>query len=215
MERTIKIIREKRLIAIVRGVRREDLLPFAEAVCRGGIAALELPFTAGKPETDAAAAENIALLSQAMQGEMVIGAGTVLTPAQVELTKQAGGRFIISPNTDPAVIGRTRALSMASIPGAMTPTEVAAAWALGADFVKLFPAGTLGSAYIKAIRAPLGHVSLLAVGGVSLENMSALREAGVCGFGIGGAIVNRDWIESRQFEKIEAAARAFSAAALG
>ena len=97
--------------------------------------------------------------------------GTVLTTAEVQQAVDAGARYIISPNVNPDVIRETKRLGAVSIPGALTPTEVATAYAYGADFVKLFPAGELGLSYIKAIRAPLAHIPMLAVGGVNENNL--------------------------------------------
>jgi 2-dehydro-3-deoxyphosphogluconate aldolase/(4S)-4-hydroxy-2-oxoglutarate aldolase len=146
---------------------------------------------------------------------MIIGAGTVITKKQVELTKEAGGRFIISPDTNPEVIKATKALGLVSIPGALTPTEARQASLAGADFVKLFPISSLGPEYVKALRAPLSAVELLAVGGVDLNNMADYRKAGACGFGIASSITDKKMIAEENYEGIEALARAYVEAAKG
>lgn len=202
-----------KIIAIARGIEADDLLRFAEAIYKGGVRLLELPFSPSAPETDAQNAGNIRLLADAFAGKMCIGAGTVLTPEQVELTASAGGCFVISPNTDKTVIERTRALGLVSVPGALTPTEIVAARNYGADLVKLFPAANFGADYVKAITAPLSHIPLLAVGGITPENIPVFREAGVCGFGIGSAIADRTLIQAGHFEKITELARRFTEAA--
>ncbi len=199
----IKKIEEKKIIVIVRGVEKNKLIPLAEAMYKGGIRFLEITYSADKKVSDEETAENIKMLSEHFGGRMYIGAGTVLTEEQVALTKKAGGQFIISPDTVPAVIRKTKELGMISIPGAVTPSEITTAVKSGADFVKLFPANNLGAAYIKAITAPLCNVKLLAVGGIDENNMSEYLKAGVCGFGIGGNIVKKQLIDAGDFAAIE------------
>ena len=127
----------------------------------------------------------------------------------VERAYAAGAQFIVSPDTNVAVIQRTRELGMVSMPGAMTPSEAMAAHTAGADFVKLFPAGALGAGYIKAVRAPLSHIAFLAVGGINENNAKSFIEAGCVGLGVGGNLVNKAWIEAGEFNKIAALARTF------
>ena len=127
----------------------------------------------------------------------------------VELTKEAGGKFIISPNTDKAVIEKTRALSLVSMPGAFSPTEICDAYKYGADFVKLFPIAELPVSYVKAIRAPISHIPMLAVGGVDLNNIPEYLKVGICGFGIGSSITDKKMIEEGNFEGITALARKY------
>ncbi len=199
----IKKIEEKKIIVIVRGVEKNKLIPLAEAMYKGGIKFLEITYSADKKVSDEETAENIKMLSEHFGGRMYIGAGTVLTEEQVALTKKAGGQFIISPDTVPEVIRKTKELGMISIPGAVTPSEITTAVKSGADFVKLFPANNLGAAYIRAITAPLCNVKLLAVGGIDENNMSEYLKAGVCGFGIGGNIVKKQLIDAGDFAAIE------------
>lgn len=206
---TIKTIEKEKLIVIVRGVEREFLIPLAEAMYTGGIRLLEITYDASGKTSDEETADRIAMLSAHFGERMLIGAGTVLTEKQAELTKRAGGRFIISPNTDENVIKKTRALEMVSIPGALTPTEVQTAHLAGADFVKLFPLDAMGAGYLKAIAAPLSHIRFLAVGGIDLSNMETYRKAGAKGFGIGSNIVNKQWIHDGRFDEITALAKAY------
>ena len=208
-EQTIHAIEKEKLIVIVRGVEKEYLIPLAEAMYAGGIRLIEVTYDASGKTSDEATAENIALLANHFGGRMPVGAGTVLTEKQVELTKNAGGRFIISPNTDVNVIEKTKELGMISIPGALTPTEAQTAHLAGADFVKLFPVDALGPSYVKAIKAPLCHIRMLAVGGVKEENLADFLRAGVSGFGIGSNIVNKKMIAKGNFEGITALAREF------
>ena len=114
---------------------------------------------------------------------------------------------------DVNVIRRTVELGMVSMPGAMTPTEIVVAHDAGAEFVKLFPAANLGTDYVKAIRAPLSHIKLLAVGGVSEKNFADFLKVGMVGAGVGGNLANRSWIEAGEFDKITQTARALLSAA--
>ena len=202
-ERIINSILTHRLIVIVRGVASEQLIPLAEALYRGGVRLLEVTFCADRSRLDEEVAEDIRLLCEHFEDRMEIGAGTVLTEEQVELTHRAGGQFIISPEANEAVIRRTVELGMVSIPGALTPREVQLANAAGADFVKLFPVDTMGSSYVKAIRAPLSHIRLLAVGGINENNLQEYLSAGVIGIGVGGNLLNKKLLANNDFLSIE------------
>ena len=207
----IKSVEENKIIAIVRGVEKKDLLPLANALYDGGIRLLEITYSANGKVSDTETAECIKLLAEAFDGKMLIGAGTVLTENQVELTANAGGRFIISPDTNDAVIKKTKELGLVSMPGALTPSEITAAVRAGADFVKLFPVLSLGPEYIKAVSAPLSHVKLLAVGGVDLGNIKTFLNAGVCGFGLGSNIIDKKLISNGDFGGITELAKKYIA----
>jgi 2-dehydro-3-deoxyphosphogluconate aldolase/(4S)-4-hydroxy-2-oxoglutarate aldolase len=138
------------------------------------------------------------------------GAGTVMSVAQVEAAAAAGARYIVSPNVDEAVIRRTVALGMLSIPGALTPSEIAAAYGMGAAFVKLFPASELGPSYIRAVRSPISHIPLLAVGGITCDNMAEYLKAGICGFGIGGNIVDMKLVNAGDYAGLTALAQRYT-----
>lgn len=202
MENVKELIRNERMIVIVRGVKSEQLIPLAEAMYAGGVRLLEITYTASGKVTDEETAKNIGSLVGHFGDRMQIGAGTVLTEKQVALTAAAGGKYIISPNGNPAVIRATKAAGLISIPAAYTPTEIEAAYECGADFVKLFPVTALGPAYVKAVRGPLNHIPLLAVGGVDLSNLSDYAKAGVSGFGIGGNIVDKKMLEAGDYDAI-------------
>lgn len=210
-ENVSKAVLKEKLIAIVRGVEKEKLIPTAEALYAGGVRLLEITFSATGAPSDAETAESIAMLVKHFAGRMHIGAGTVLSAEQVERVAEAGGRFIISPDTNAAVIERTKQLGLVSIPGALTPTEVQTAHRAGADFIKLFPVEGLGTAYVKAISAPLSHIKFLAVGGVNEENMASFLQAGVCGFGISSGMVNRKLIEEGNYDAVTELAKKYVA----
>ena len=113
-----------------------------------------------------------------------------------------GARYLISPNTDKEIIDFASAHNLVSIPGAMTPTEIVTAYNFGADFVKLFPSDSLGLGYIKAVRAPLSNIPMLAVGGVNENNIGDFLSTGISGVGVGSNIVKRDLVENNDFEGI-------------
>lgn len=210
-QNVINDILEEKLIVIVRGIKSDVIIPLAEAMYAGGIRALELTYSASNAEEDEEVAGNIKRLTEHFGDKMMIGAGTVLNTKQVELTKAAGGKFIISPNVNKKVIKKTCELGMVSIPGALTPTESVDAYEAGADFVKLFPITNLGSGYVKAMKAPLSHIRFLGVGGIDENNMAEYLKAGVCGFGIGSNIVNKKLIEAGNFVEITELARVYTA----
>ena len=201
-DQIIHTIEREKIITIVRGIEREKLVFLAEAMYKGGIRLLELTYDATGAVSDEQTAKNIELLAEHFEGKMYIGAGTVITEKQVELTKAAGGSFIISPDTYGAVIEKTRNLEMVSMPGALTPTEIQAAHRYGGDYVKLFPVKSLGIDYVKAVKAPLSHIKLLAVGGINENNMSDYLKAGISGFGIGSNIVDKKLVEANDFSRI-------------
>ncbi|MBE5743992.1 MAG: bifunctional 4-hydroxy-2-oxoglutarate aldolase/2-dehydro-3-deoxy-phosphogluconate aldolase [Clostridiales bacterium] len=202
MKDLIKTIEEEKIIVIVRGVDSNKLIPLAEAMYKGGIKLLEVTYSANGKVSDEETAQNIKALADHFKGKMYIGAGTVLTEKQVELTKQAGGTFIISPDAYENVIKKTKELGLVSMPGAITPTEIQNAHRCGADFIKLFPMSNFGVSYFKAIKAPLSHIKFMAVGGVDENNMSEYLNAGISGFGIGSNIVKKDMIDNCDYENI-------------
>lgn len=210
--KVIETILNEKVIVIVRGVAREDLLPLAQAMYRGGIRLIECTYDAAGKIPDEDIAANIGMLADHFGGNMSVGAGTVLTERQVELTKKVGGSFIISPDTNPEIIRATKEQGLVSIPGALTPSEITLAHRSGADFVKLFPVFTMGAEYVKAVKAPLSHVRLLAVGGVNESNLGDYLKAGACGFGIGSNIINKKMIAEKDWDGITRLAQEFLAA---
>ena len=202
------VVTEK-LIAIIRGVESAKVVETVAALRRGGIRLVEITLDQTRNGNNEEELDSLRKISREFAGEIIPGAGTVLTSLQVSLAIEAGASYIVSPDMNPQVIRETCKLGALSIPGAFTPTEIVRAVTEGADFVKLFPAGQLGCEYIKAIRAPLKHVPLLAVGGVDLSNMKDFLQAGVVGFGIGGNLVDGKLIARGEFDKVEARSRAF------
>ncbi len=209
MKSTIDRILKEKIIVIVRGIGSDKLLDFAEAAYKGGIRLLECTYDATGSTPDETIAANIEMLAKYFGDRMLIGAGTVLSEKQVELTKNAGGKFIISPDTCPEVIRKTKELDLVSIPGAFTPSEAVIAHKAGADFVKLFPITSMGPKYLKDIKAPLSHIKFLAVGGINADNITEYLSAGAYGVGIGSDIANKKLIEANDFDAIEKTARRY------
>ena len=208
-EQIIEKVLEHKIIAIVRGVYGVDCVNLAKALYNGGIKMMEVTFDQSKPEALNQTSDTVKMLVAEMGEKMAIGAGTVTSLEMLELAKNAGAQFIVSPDTNEKVIRATVEGGMVSMPGAMTATEVLTAYSYGADFVKLFPIGNLGSSYVKAISAPINHVRLLAVGGVNENNIKEFLDAGAVGAGVGGNLVNKKWIAAGEFDKITDLARTF------
>ncbi len=208
-ETTIQKILEKKVIAIIRNFDWETCVKAAEALQAGGIELVEVTFNQSNSESFINTQKAIAQINECFPG-MLAGAGTVLTREQVDMAADAGAKYIISPDFNPDIIRHTREKGLVSIPGALTPSEITGAHRAGADFVKLFPAGELGTGYIKAIRAPISHIRLLAVGGVNEENMAEFLKAGVCGIGAGGNLLNKKWIAEGAYNRITDLARKYA-----
>lgn len=178
-EKFDSFFKEMPIIAILRGITKEELIPVCDALYAAKITLLEIPLNT--PDAFMRIREAVSHCGE----QQMVGAGTVLTKEDVKKVKEAGGKFIISPNTDKEVIEETKRLSLISIPGFFTATEGFQAIKAGADFLKLFPA-CLGASYIKDLQAVI-KTPILAVGGVNKENISSFLPF-AAGFGIGGAL---------------------------
>ena len=171
------------LIAILRGIVPEEAVDIAAVLIEAGIDRIEVPLNSPDPFT------SIRAMVRSHGDSALIGAGTVLTEAEVDKVAEAGGRLIVSPNCDPAVIARTKSLGLQSFPGVLTPTECFAALNAGADGLKVFPAFLLGHEGLKAIRAVLPPLTeIYMVGGVGPESFAIWRRAGATGFGLGASL---------------------------
>ena len=202
MNEDLDRIWKRKVISIVRGLPVNYMLDLAQALCAGGIDLMEITFSQAEPKTWKDTAAAIKAVNEYMQGNMLVGAGTVITNEQLDLAYKAGAKYIITPNVNPVFIRRVKQYGMLAFPGALTPSEIEEAFEAGADAVKVFPAGQLGPAYIKAVRAPLSHIPLMAVGGVNEKNAADFVAAGCCGVGVGGNLVNKHWIMAGEWDKI-------------
>jgi len=168
------------VIAIGRGLPPDRLVRIGEGLARGGVGAFEV--TLNSP----AALDGIAALSARFDAaELLIGAGTVLTPEAVDAAVDAGAAFIVMPITDPAVIAAAVARGVPCFPGAFSPTEIIAGWRAGASAVKLFPASAAGPAFIRELRGPLPEIPIIPTGGVTIESAPGFIAAGAAAIGIG------------------------------
>ena len=187
------------LIAILRGLTPAEAPAIGGALVSSGFAIIEVPLNSPEP------LKSIAVLSQQFP-QALIGAGTVLNAQQVKDVHAAGGRLVVAPNFNPAVVAQALALNMVVLPGVATPTEAFAALDAGAHGLKLIPAEMISSATVKAMRAVLPKAAaLMPVGGITPENMAVYRAAGATGFGLGSAL----YAPGRSAELVHEKAAAF------
>ena len=171
------------LIAIIRGVTPDEVEAIGEAIYQGGIRIIEVPLNSPEP------LQSISRLARKFGDRMLVGAGTVLDPAEVRKIGDAGGRIIVSPDTNPDVIAATAKAGLVSSPGYFTPSEAFAAIRAGANMLKLFPAEGASAKVLKAQLAVVpAHIPILAVGGITPDNMRPWLDAGAKGFGLGGGL---------------------------
>lgn len=208
--KVLSFIQENKLCAIVRGVDSTDIIELGKALIVGGFKMIEITFDQSSEKNSQDRLHSIEILNEEYEGQLMVGAGTVMTVEQVELAKNKGAKFILAPNVNASVIKKAKELGLIAIPGAMTPTEIANAYEYGADIVKLFPAGNLGADYIKSIRGPINHIPLMGVGKVDVHNISSLFLAGCGSFGIGGNLVNPKLVKEGNFARITELAKQYS-----
>lgn len=202
MEKTLQMILENKVVAIIRGISSKYILDTVQALSDGGIRCVEVTFSPKSEKDSNDTLKCIELIKNRFGEEIAVGAGTVLSVQNVLDAARAGAEYMISPNLNLDVIAKTKECGCISIPGIFTPTEAVAAHEAGADVVKLFPAGVLGVDYVKALVAPLNHIRFIAVGGIDAQNASDYLNAGAIGIGVGGSLVNKSLIESGRFDEI-------------
>ena len=202
-----QVVLDSRIVAIIRGFAPDTCLRLAEAYADGGIRLVEVTFNQKAPETWKDTAAAIRAIRERFGGDVRAGAGTVLTEEQLSMCIDAGGEYMITPNVKPELIRSCVRQGLVAMPGALTPSEAVDAWEAGAAFVKIFPAGSLGPGYVKALRAPLAHIPMLAVGGISADNVADFMRVGCVGAGVGGNLTNKEWIAAGAWDKIAAVAR--------
>ena len=197
-------ILENKLVAIIRGVKEEDVLSIAKALSEGGITVFEI--TADTPGI----LRLIEKVKTKLGGAVTVGAGTVLDPETARAAIMAGAEFIFSPTVSIDTILMTKRYGAVSIPGAMTPTEILSAYEQGADVIKVFPADTMGPRYMKDIHGPLPHIPLMPTGGVNLGNVKEYLNNGVVALGLGGALVKAgEEVSEATLEQLRQRARQF------
>lgn len=207
-EDVIQSIEKNKIIAIIRGVAPEKAVKVAGALSNGGIKLVEVTFNQKSKDGFKDTLNAIEAIKENCP-DMIVGAGTVLSIKQVDLAKQAGATYIVSPDTDEEVIAHTVKYGMVSLPGAYTATEAKRAHNAGADFVKLFPCVEGSISYLKAMKAPLSHIRFLTVGGVNVDNAKAFIDAGAVGIGVGSSLVNKQLIERNDWNGLTQLAKNF------
>jgi 2-dehydro-3-deoxyphosphogluconate aldolase/(4S)-4-hydroxy-2-oxoglutarate aldolase len=206
MDSTIDAIRRNRIIVIYRGIDPSECLEISRVLMDAGLRLFEV--TMNSPDT----AATIELLTAELGSEASIGAGTVTSATQVDLAKESGASYIISPNSDDAVIHRTRSAGLVSIPGALTPTEVLAARDAGAHMVKVFPINVMGPEYLRQLKGPIDDVQFVATGGVRLEMIAELFSAGAAAVALGVHLIGAELIRSKDWTGLRRHAERFVAA---
>jgi 2-dehydro-3-deoxyphosphogluconate aldolase/(4S)-4-hydroxy-2-oxoglutarate aldolase len=203
-EEARKRVLEVGIVPVIRSSSRKDALAAAESVWAGGIPVVEVTMTVP------GAIEVIAELSRTLSNYVLIGAGTVLDVDTARRCLDAGAEFLVSPGFNPRIIELAHIAGNLVMAGALTPTEVIAAWQSGADFVKVFPCGALGGPkYIRALRAPLPQIPLVPTGGVSLATVAEYIRAGASALGVGSELVPAGALEPGENTRIMAAARRY------
>lgn len=205
----LEAVKERRIIVAVRGVSLKRMVDTALALREGGIGMLEITFDQADPDRIRNTSKAIQMVREAVGRTMLIGAGTVMSVAELEAAREAGAGYMLSPNLNMEVLRRAKSLGMGAIPGAMTPTEIAAAYEADADLVKLFPCDVLGIPYIRALKAPLNHIPILAMGGVNAGNLREYLQV-VEGVGVGSAIANKQLIQNGDFAALTELAQSFT-----
>lgn len=200
-------LRRRAVIATIRAPSPEAALSTCEALLAGGVSALEITFTT--PRAEEAIAEAVARFEGS---EALVGAGSVRSPAEAEAAIDAGARYLVSPGLDAETARVMATAEAASLIGALTPTEVMAAIAAGADLVKLFPSSLGGVPYMKSLLGPLPNVPFVPTGGIGPAEVTAFLEAGASAIGAGGELCPSSAIASGDFDRITELARTFVSA---
>ena len=203
-EKIVSGIEAEGLVAIVRVRRPELTLPLAKALVAGGIRAVEL--TMSIPN----ALEAVRTIDRELGDKILLGVGTVIDDDTCRAAIDAGAKYIISPITRLSLVAAAHALDRPVMLGAYTPTEAQAAHEAGSDFVKIFPADTLGPSYIKSLLAPLPHLRIVPTGGVNLDTMEAYLAAGSAALGTGSALLKKEIIAGENWGELERLAKRFA-----
>ena len=207
MDRTqvIKNIEETGLVPVVRAASADEAMRVIDAIKEGGVSVLEITMTV--PGAVKVIEEVVARYGS----EVTVGAGTVLDPETARACILAGAQFVVSPSLNLDTIALCRRYSVPVMPGALTPTEVVTAWTAGADFVKIFPCGSVGGAsYIKNLKGPLPHIKMIPTGGVSMSNAADFIKAGSSAIGVGTDLVDVKAIRAGEAHIVVERARQFT-----
>src|ERR1700704_4294768 len=206
-DQILSFITEIGIVPVVRTSSAEGAIKAIDAIYRGGIRAAEITMTVP------GAIRALEKVADRFGDKIVLGAGTVLDPETARACMLAGAEFFVTPSLRLSTIAMVKRYSKVICPGALTPTEVVAAWEAGADIVKIFPCGNLGGPkYIKALRGPFPHIDMIPTGGVNLETTGEFFKAGAAAVAVGGELVDAMTIKEGRFDIIEERARQYLAA---
>ena len=189
------------VVAIVRANSSAELIDVADAIKRGGVNVIEITMTTPN------ALGAIGDVSRKFAGEVLTGVGSVLDAETARAAILAGAEFVVAPTLSTETVSLCNRYGKIVVPGALTPTEILAAWEAGADLVKVFPSNLGGPAYIKAVKAPLPQVQVVPVGGVNADNAGDFIKAGAAAVGVGGSLVNSKLIGAGKFDEMTETAR--------
>ena len=203
----IELLRNPGVIAVVRAPKTELVIPLARALLAGGVLAVEITMTTPN------AIEAIRDANKTLGKEALLGVGTVLDGKTATAAIEAGAEFVVSPITRKEIADAARSKDRPVMLGAYTPTEAQSAYEMGADFIKIFPADTLGPTYIKALRAPLPHLQIVPTGGVDLNTIGPFLKAGCVAVGAGSSLVPGEALKKEEWPEITRLAKAFVEAA--
>jgi 2-dehydro-3-deoxyphosphogluconate aldolase/(4S)-4-hydroxy-2-oxoglutarate aldolase len=203
MSTTLNRVLDSGIVAVIRAPSGELLADVAEALVAGGVDVMEVTFTVPR------AVQVLERVADRLGDRIVLGAGTVLDTETARAAMLAGAEFIVAPTTNLDVIRICRRYDKPVMPGALTPTEVVAAWEAGADIVKVFPSDLTGPKYLKALHGPLPQIRLMPTGGVNLDTAADFLRAGACALGIGGSLVEKSAVASGDLGRIESLARQY------
>lgn len=195
---------ESGIVAILRGIDEERIVPVARAIYEAGVGAIEITADGNRVRGKVAAVDR-----ELTDTDAVVGAGTVLESATAESVIDAGATFVLAPDCNPDVIRTCNRHDVVSIPGVMTPTEAVTAIEAGADLLKMFPATAVGPEHVGALRGPLGDVDIVPTGGISTENVASFFDAGAVAVGVGSSIVDYDAIEAGDMTRVRETAAEF------
>lgn len=185
-----------RLIPVLRKVPYDLCQELVKALKDGGIKAVEITMDSDN------ATEMIREVKQQNDGELLVGAGTVLTMEDCENAIASGAEFIVSPSLNVEVVKKCMEHNIPVIPGVFTPTEMQTAYSAGAKMIKLFPASSLGTKFIKDVKGPLAHIQIMTTGGINLETARSYLEAGAAIVGAGSDLIKKEWLQSKNWEAI-------------
>ena len=204
MNTILQTIRDVGLVPVVRAQSADEAMKVVDAIREGGVTVLEVTMTVP------GALAVMEQVSRRFGADVLLGAGTVLDPETARACMLAGARFVVSPSLNLATIEICRRYSVPVMPGALTPTEVVAAWQAGADAVKIFPCGAVGGAsYIKALKAPLPQIEMIPTGGVSVKTAADFIKAGAMALGVGADLVDTQAIRDGQARVVTEKAREY------